>query len=117
MVHVQIDYPDRTQWAIHIPLQALMREFGDPEQGYQEYAHSIALLDPNSHVTVEYSYCGITGWNWLERMGEHFREMRSGSNKAFHRAWREFQGRKEVLLNSELIVLNQTYEAAMAWEE
>jgi hypothetical protein len=117
VVHVWIVYPDRTQWAIHVPLQALMRGFGDPEQDYQGYAHTIALLDADGHVTTEYKYCGITGRNWLERMGEHFREMRAGSNKAFHRAWREFQGRKDLLLNSELIVLNQTYEAAMAWEE
>lgn len=115
--HVQVIYPDRTQWAIHLPLQALMRGFGDPEQGHQGYAHTIALLDAEGNVTSEHLYCGITGRNWLERMAEHFREIRTGSNKTFHRAWREFQGRKDVLLNSELIVLNQSYEAAMAWEE
>lgn len=117
VVHVWVRFPDRTQWAVHLPLQALMRGFGDPEQGYQGYAHTIALLDAEGLATSEHRYCGITGRNWLERMGEHFREVRSGSNKTFHRAWREFQGRKDVLFNSELIVLNQSYEAAMAWEE
>lgn len=117
VVHVWVSYPDRKQWALHLPLQALMRGFGDPEQGYQGYAHTIALRDAEGLATSEYKYCGITGRNWLERMTEHFREVRSGSNKTFHRAWREFQGRKDVLFNSELIVLNQSYEAAMAWEE
>ncbi len=43
--------------------------------------------------------------------------MRTGSNKTFHRAWREYQGRSDVLLNSELVALNHSYDGAMKWEE
>jgi hypothetical protein len=29
VLHLWLKYPDRTQWAIHVPLQALMKGFGD----------------------------------------------------------------------------------------
>jgi hypothetical protein len=117
VLHLLLQYPDRTRWAIHAPLQALMKGFGDPEEGYQCYSHSIGLEDPTSGAITETYYCGITSRNWLKRMAEHLGEVRSGSNRTFHRAWREFQGRADVILNSELVVLNQTFEAAMGWEE
>ena len=50
-------------------------------------------------------------------MREHFYEIRSGSNKTFHRAWREYAGRHDVTLHSELITMNHTFEQIMAWEE
>ena len=51
------------------------------------------------------------------RMAEHLTEIRLGSNKKFHRAWREYQGRANVAFASELVLLNLSYEEAMAWEE
>jgi hypothetical protein len=50
-------------------------------------------------------------------MGEHFNEIRSGSNKTFHRAWREYAGRNDVMLSSELITTNHTFKQIMDWEE
>ncbi|RUP07823.1 hypothetical protein [Hyphomicrobium sp.] len=117
VVHIELKYQDRTRWAIHVPLQALMKGFGDPEDGHQCYAHTIARLDADGKPETEYIYCGITSRNWLQRMAEHFRAARSGSNIRFHRAWREYQGRSDVLLGSELIVLNQTRARALSWEE
>jgi hypothetical protein len=118
VLHLLIQYPDQTQWTIQVPLQALMKGFGDPEEGYQCYSHGIALLNEDGKPkTDEMYYCGITSRNWLKRMAEHLAEMRSGSNKTFHRAWREYQGRADVLLNSELVTLNHSYECAMSWEE
>jgi hypothetical protein len=116
--HLHMTYTNNTKWAISVPLQALMKGFGDVENGYMCYSHSIALLNGAGHVVGdEQFYCGITSRNWLQRMAEHFREIQSGSDKLFHRAWRNFQGRSDVLLNSELVALNHTFEGAMGWEE
>ena len=117
--HINMKYPDKANWAIHLPLQALIKRFGDVEDGYMCYAHTVTLMDAKGIPTDGDGqvYCGITSRNWLERMNEHFREIRSGSNKLFHRAWREFQGRSDVMLSSELVALNHTYEGAMGWEE
>jgi hypothetical protein len=116
--HTIFNYPDHTRWAIELPLQALMKGFGDPEEGYQCYSHSIGLEDSTTGKRLPQNYyCGITSRNWLKRMAEHQAEIRSGSNKTFHRAWREYQGRSGVVFYSELIVLNHTFEAAMGWEE
>ena len=118
VLHLYLSYPDKTKWVIHIPLQALMKGFGDPEEGYQCYSHGICLVDESGNPIGEESYyCGITSRNWLKRMAEHFREIKGGSNKLFHRAWRDYQGRSDVVLNSELIVLNHSFQGAMAWEE
>src|SRR5207253_4047973 len=65
---------------------------------YQCYSHSIGLQDPPATGTIEETYyCGITSRNWLKRMAEHFAEVRNGSNKTFHRAWRQYQGNANVL--------------------
>ena len=43
--------------------------------------------------------------------------MRRGSNKAFHQAWREMMGIKEVLHVSTLVNVNYDKDKAMLWEE
>ena len=117
VLHLLMNYPDRTRWNISVPLQALMKGFGDPEEDYQCYSHSIWLQDPSDPRVTQSYYCGITSRNWLKRMAEHFAEVRSGSNRTFHRAWREYQGRADVYLSSELVALNHSFEAAMGWDE
>ncbi|TOP55074.1 hypothetical protein, partial [Vibrio parahaemolyticus] len=64
------------------------------------YGHGICVS--NGDAFKEYHYVGITKRNWLQRMSEHFNEVRSGSNKTFHKAWREFAGRQDVTFTSEL---------------
>ncbi|WP_138480529.1 hypothetical protein [Dyadobacter bucti] len=118
VLHIVNKHSEKTTWVIHLPLQAIMKGFGDPTEGYQCYSHAITMLDENGKVRGnEMFYCGITSRSWLTRMAEHFREINSGSNKLFHKQWREFQGNTSVMLNSELIALNHSYDAAMAWEE
>ena len=65
----------------------------------------------------ELIYCGITSRNWLVRMAEHFRDIEKGSKRLFHEKWREYSEGDQVILNSELIVVNQNYVSAMDWEE
>lgn len=118
VVHIINKHSEKTTWVIHIPLQAIMKGFGDPTDGYQCYGHAITMLNTfGIPKDKELVYCGITSRDWLTRMHEHFREINSGSNKLFHRQWREYQGDASVLLNSELIAVNHSYEGAMAWEE
>jgi hypothetical protein len=64
-----------------------------------------------------YYYVGITGRNWLLRLGEHIGAMRRDSKNRFHRALRESVGMTDVLFTSLLRNVNQTYEDAMNWEE
>jgi hypothetical protein len=99
------------------PLQALMVGWGDVAEGYQGYAHSISFFDGQGRHLEEWVYIGVTSRNWLERMEEHLQEIRSGSNKRFHAAWRNYAGNSRVVLGSELIVLNHSFDGIMAWEE
>lgn len=127
VLHIQIKYPESTQWLISLPLQAVMKGWGDVEDGYMGYSHSICLFDENgiplSGETEDgiplhqHFYYGVTSRNWLKRMAEHLTEVRNGSNKTFHKAWREYQGRADVGLSSELVVLNLSYKEVMDWEE
>ncbi|GGG89893.1 hypothetical protein GCM10007415_25270 [Parapedobacter pyrenivorans] len=119
VLHILIKDVDKTTWAIHLPLQSLMVGFGDPMLGYHCYGHGISFLDDNGQPKEENEvfYCGITKRGWLTRMTEHFRDIKGNSNKTFHKLWREYLGDTNVLLNSELIALNHSYEAAMGWEE
>jgi hypothetical protein len=118
VLHIVIKDANKTTWVIHLPLQSLMVGFGDPMDGYHCYGHGISFLDENgSPLEKDMFYCGITKRGWLTRMTEHFRDIKGGSNKTFHKRWREYQGESNVLLNSELIALNHSFDAAMNWEE
>jgi hypothetical protein len=81
------------------------------------YCHKIALLNEDGSFEKEYVYVGVTGRNWLQRMNEHFNQIKSGSNNLFHQTWREFIGKKNVMLSSELVVGDHSFEQIMSWEE
>lgn len=109
--------PDDLKRSVSVPLQPLMVGWGDVAEGYQGYSHSIAFFDEESSHLEQWFYIGITSRNWLERMEEHFQEMHSGSNKRFHAAWRTYAGNSRVMLSSELVVLNHSFDGIMEWEE
>jgi hypothetical protein len=118
VLHVLVTETDGVKRSVSVPLQALMLGWGDVAEGYQGYAHSISFFgEDGAHVLEQWCYIGITSRNWLERMEEHLQEMRSGSNKRFHAAWRAYAGDNRVMLCSELIVLNHSFDGIMAWEE
>ncbi|WP_019025082.1 MULTISPECIES: hypothetical protein [unclassified Thioalkalivibrio] len=107
-----------TRWSISFPIQVVMKGYPSLNEGYVGYAHGIWLPDPSDTGSGEqHNYIGVTKRGWLRRMAEHFSEIRSGSNKTFHRAWRDYVGRRDVSLTSELIVTHHTFEQIMAWEE
>lgn len=101
-----------------VPLQYVL--VGSPlhEARFMGYLHGIALdSERDGSFKEQHFYAGITKRNWLKRMYEHIQEIGSGSNKLFHRAWRQAVGNKKVLLTSQLSVIEYTYKDIMDWEE
>ena len=116
--HLDYSDPSGTRWSISFPVQVVMKGYPSIENGYVGYCHGITLSDQEGKLSsTQHNYVGITKRNWLERMSEHFAEIRRGSNKTFHAAWRQYVGRKDVQLTSELVVTNHTFEQIMSWEE
>ena len=74
-------------------------------------------MDPAGGFIDEVFYIGVTSRNWLVRMEEHMAEIRGGSNKRFHAAWRAYAGDTNIVLGSELVVLNHSFQGIMDWEE
>ena len=127
-LHTIQAYGEGLAWKTIIPLQFLLKGWGDANSGHQCYLHTIShnlsqmktLEDWRSRMEAdsdEYYYVGITGRNWLLRLGEHIGEMHRGSRKRFHAAWRESLGLSDVLFVSSLLDVNLTFEDAMDWEE
>jgi hypothetical protein len=98
-------------------VQIVMKGYPKIADGHVGYSHSITLVNDDGSLGAQHFYIGITKRNWLERMAEHFREIRNGSNKTFHAAWRQYVGTQKVRLHSELIVTNHTFMQIMDWEE
>lgn len=127
-LHNVVDYENGLSWKTIVPLQFLLKGWGDADTGYQCYVHSIAKNTPR-HGSVEqllarirsdedtYYYVGITGRNWLERLNEHISETRRGSRRLFYEVLRESTNWKEVIYTSSLVNINQTFDDAMNWEE
>ena len=117
VVHATVAQFEGTSWTISFPLQYIMQSYPKIKNQHFGYCHKIALMNDDGSFDKEYFYVGVTGRNWLQRMNEHFNEIKSGSNKLFHQTWREFAGKKNVILSSELVIGDHTYEQIMSWEE
>jgi hypothetical protein len=128
MYHSLLGYQNAVMHKITVPLQYLLKGWGDANRGHQCYVHVISesiprtstqeeLLNLKLRDTGNYYYAGITSRNWLVRLNEHVREMANGSERLFYRAWRDHFGSSGVLFTSYLDDINQTYESAMNWEE
>lgn len=127
-LNIVLDLSSDTSWRATMPLQFLLKDWGDANKGYQGYTHVINHSLPRMGTLMQmrerqandkdsYYYVGITGRNWLQRLKEHYGEIKQGSRKKFHRAWRESMGMNNVLIISELRAINMSYEEAMNWEE
>jgi hypothetical protein len=134
-LHLKFIYENGAPWQIILPLQFLLKGWGDANDGYQGYVHTIMenissvtlsniniQSDEHSYVADqskvnEYYYVGITGRNWLKRMDEHVYEMQRGSGRMFYQKWRESLGINDFHYVSTLQDVNMTKEIAMQWEE
>jgi hypothetical protein len=128
MLHTVQEYENRIVWKTIIPLQFLLKGWGDASSGHQCYIHTIShnmnqrkdfsdLKELREADSDSYYYVGITGRNWLFRLSEHIGEIHRGSGRKFHKAWRDSMGMTDVLFTSSLRNINLTYEDAMNWEE
>ena len=121
-------FESRVSWKTIVPLQFLLKGWGDANRGHQGYVHTIS----QDRARVAYAqggqarledddkalyYVGITGRNWLERLREHIGEVNRGGRRRFHSAWRESIGMEDVHYVSTLNDINMSYEEAMRWEE
>ncbi len=127
-LHTMLVYENGMTWKTIVPLQFLLKGWGDANSGHQCYIHTIAhnleqidslekLQARREADSDEYYYAGITGRNWLLRLSEHIGEMNRGSRRKFHAAWQDSLGMRDVHFISSLMDINLTYEDAMNWEE
>jgi len=130
--HIVLDYEHKFSWKSIIPLQFLLKGWGDANRGHQCYFHTIskfesqkvspaemhsAMYSAEADASIHYPYVGITGRNWLHRFREHMGEIGRGSRKRFHSAWRQSTGQADVHFSSHLVNINLTKDEAMSWEE
>jgi hypothetical protein len=130
--HIVLNYENKFSWKSIIPLQFLLKGWGDANRGHQCYFHTIskyesqkvspaemhsAIYSAEADTSIHYPYVGITGRNWLHRFREHMGEMGRGSRKRFHSAWRDSTGQAHVHFSSHLVDINLTKDEAMSWEE
>jgi len=127
LYHTALEHENGMRQKATIPLQFLLKGWGDASKGHQCYIHTISenmkaksfeeLFKRNLTDADTYYYVGITGRNWLKRLEEHIRAMRLGNRRLFYVAWRARYGVNDVIFSSFLRDINLTYEDAMNWEE
>ena len=110
-LHVVFENTTNIGWKIILPLQPLLKKWGDANKSYQGYVHTIChdtprlatmpeFLSRQSTDQNDYYYVGITGRNWLQRLSEHIREVRNGGRRRFYRAWKSSLDMEDVLIVS-----------------
>lgn len=117
---------------VSVPLQYVIRHWGNVENGYMIYEHSISAMDNAGHQFKEAQYYGLTSRNWQTRYKEHQRDALKGSELLFHTSLAAVLRpdgvsqvgmgpfelvRNGICLTSELQYANLTYEEAMNVEE
>lgn len=116
MLQVRIQGEAQITRQVSVPLQVLMTDWG-PIDGYQGFRHCLTFVGPDGLLIEEWHYVGVAEHNWLQQMDDHDREIRSGTNRRFIAAWRDYVGAAHVLMASELVRLGASEGAILAWEE
>lgn len=121
---------------VSVPLQCVVKNWGDALRGHMIYEHHIAPMDHSQEQLGEQfraaRYIGLTSRNWQTRYREHQRDALTGSELLFHTTLASVfpeggvsqvgMGVFEIVryglcLTSELEYVNLTYEEAMQIEE
>ena len=121
---------------ISIPLQCVIKNWGDASKDHMIYEHDISPMDHAQDQLGEQfkaaRYIGLTSRNWQTRYREHQRDALTGSELLFHATLAAVfpEGgishvgmgvfevvRRGLCLTSELEYVNLTYEEAMQVEE
>lgn len=121
---------------ISVPLQCVIKNWGDVSQGHMIYEHHISPMDHSQKQLAEQfkaaRYIGLTSRNWQTRYREHQRDALTGSELLFHTTLASIfpeggisqvgMGVFEIVRSglcfiSELEYVNLTFEEAMQVEE
>lgn len=117
---------------LSVPLQCVLRHWGNPASGYMIYEHNISAMDHAVPQFQSMSYIGLTSRNWQTRYKEHQRDALVGSELLFHTTLAQVLNKDGVLqagmgpfelvragvcLLSELEYVNLSYDEAMEVEE
>ena len=121
---------------ISVPLQCVIKNWGDASQGHMIYEHHISPMDHSQTQLGEQfkaaRYIGLTSRNWQTRYREHQRDALTGSELLFHTTLASVlpeggisqagMGVFEIVRSglcfiSELEYVNLTFEEAMQIEE
>lgn len=126
IMHFRIKTTRGHEYDYKIPIQSLLKGWGRANNGYQVYVHTLTYgkivdfknrLDANNNKVKEICYVGITGRNWLERLGEHIAKVRKGIGYLFHQAMRDSLLKNDMVYSFELFDLNLSFDDAMNIEE
>lgn len=121
---------------VSVPLQCVIRGWGDATRGHMIYEHHIAPMDhAEAELGDQYkvaTYIGLTSRNWQTRYREHQRDALTGSELLFHTTLASVLPvggisqagmgvfeivRRGLSLTSELQYVNLTFDEAMQVEE
>ncbi len=121
---------------VSVPLQCVVKCWGDATRGHMIYEHHIAPMDHAQDELGEQfkaaRYIGLTSRNWQTRYREHQRDALTGSELLFHTTLASVlpEGgisqagmgvfevvRRGLTLTSELEYVNLTFDEAMQIEE
>jgi hypothetical protein len=122
--------------SVCVPLQCVLKGWGDVTQGHMVYEHTVSPMDfAQGELGDQYRaarYIGLTSRNWQTRYREHQRDALTGSELLFHTTLATVfpEGgisqvgmgvfeivRRGLNLVSELEYVNLTFEEAMEVEE
>ena len=108
-----------SEWIVNIPIFTLFKTLKFKQNGSMGYAHYVAMFKDDDEITTDnvLIYYGITTRHWLKRMREHMRDMNLGSNKLFHRTWRELVDNNRIQFYSSLEQVGRSFDEIMNWEE
>lgn len=101
------------EWILTVPLGYLLTGFLVNPKQHMGYEHMAYVGDET------FEYAGITKRGWQTRTREHIQGIMNGTRKEFYKAWRHFISQKEGVerFESHLILVNQTFDRIMYWEE
>ncbi|MDC0362764.1 hypothetical protein OAN12_06955 [Halioglobus sp.] len=106
------------EWQLRMPLQFLIKGYPLRKSGSMGYAHGMCPDGRGEGPDhQQYVYLGITQRHWVKRFKEHMRGVEKGEKKKFYNTWRAFSGTPNVVYQSEVCIINATYQDVMDWEE
>jgi hypothetical protein len=110
MLHVHVHEDAGLSKRVSVPLQVLISGWGEVSGGYKGFVHAIEFADELGGCIERWSFVGVTSGNWMSRMDDFEREIRTGAKRRFGAAWQKYVGAAKIVLHSELVKVNQ-------WEE